>query len=343
MRNIRDFKARIRPDSQTLGSASPFNIIADAFTLHNFTEEEIQALYRQHTAETGQRFEDDAVTLVWKETQGQPWLVNAIAREIVEKQLARDYTKPVTASAVARAIQTIILRRDVHIDSLMERLKEDRVRGVIEPLILGAKAGIDKLSDDYQYVRDLGLIRDDCGKTEPANPIYAEVIIRMLSFNYQDSLTNGNYPYQMSRYLKDGRVDMRCLMGDFQQFWRENGAIWSGRFDYKEAAPHLILMAFLQRIINGGGEIIREMAAETGRLDLCVVFEGRRYPIEIKLRYGVKTYTEGTAQLAGYMDALGCKEGWLVVFDRRQSVSWSRKLFMRTKTAADKTITIVGV
>ncbi|MDR1667027.1 MAG: AAA-like domain-containing protein, partial [Bacteroidales bacterium] len=83
MRNIRDYKAKIRPDSASLGSASPFNIITKALTLQNFIKEEIIQLYNQHTDETGQIFEDDAIELVWEQTQGQPWLVNAIANEVI--------------------------------------------------------------------------------------------------------------------------------------------------------------------------------------------------------------------------------------------------------------------
>ncbi|MDR1342393.1 MAG: AAA-like domain-containing protein, partial [Prevotellaceae bacterium] len=131
MRNIRDYKAKIRPDSESLGSASPFNIVTESFTLKNFTKEEIVQLYSQHTGETGQVFEEDAIELVWEQTQGQPWLVNAIAREVIEKILHSDYTKPVTAELVSKAIQSIILDRPTHIDSLLERLKEDRVRKII--------------------------------------------------------------------------------------------------------------------------------------------------------------------------------------------------------------------
>ncbi|MDR1298716.1 MAG: AAA-like domain-containing protein, partial [Oscillospiraceae bacterium] len=179
MRNIRDFKARVRPESETLGSASPFNIVTESLTLKNFTTDEIRALYKQHTDETGQVFEEDAIELVYEQTRGQPWLVNAIAREAIEKQLGGDYTRPVTAEMIETSIQTIILRRDTHIDSLLERLKEERVRRVIEPIILGEYVA-DRLSDDYRYVKDLGLISDADSKLKPANPIYAEVIARTL-------------------------------------------------------------------------------------------------------------------------------------------------------------------
>ncbi|MDR1920020.1 MAG: ATP-binding protein, partial [Tannerellaceae bacterium] len=343
MRNIRDFKAKVRPDSQTLGSASPFNIVTKSLTLKNFTQEEIAMLYGQHTDETGQVFEADAIKLVWEQTQGQPWLVNAIAREVIMEMLASDYSQAVTAGMVEEAIQTIILRRDTHIDSLLERLKEERVRKVIQPLITGEKGDIDKLSDDYAYTRDLGLIRDTRGGFEPSNPIYAEVIVRTLNFNEQDTLLDPRYPYQMPRYLKDGRIDMDFLMRDFQQFWRENSEIWGERFSYKEAAPHLILMAFLQRVVNGGGQIHREMVAGKGFLDICLIYEGEKYPIELKIRRGEKALQEGIEQTARYMDTYGCTEGWLAIFDQRPEMKWDDKIYMRKETVGTQTITVVGL
>ncbi|GHT72579.1 hypothetical protein FACS189456_1470 [Bacteroidia bacterium] len=342
MRNIRDFKAKIRPDSETLGSASPFNIITEALTFSNFTKDEIAKLYEQHTTDTGQVFEPDAVETVYRQTQGQPWLVNAIAREVIVKMLQSDYTQPVTAELVNQAIYTIILRRDTHIDSLLERLKEERVRRVMEPVIIGNLIDIDKLSDDYSYTKDLGLIREVSGSVEPANPIYAEVIIRTLSANFQNYFSQSKYPYQMPRYLKDGRIDMTYLMQDFQSFWRENCDIWTKRFDYEEAAPHLVLQAFLQRVVNGGGHITREFAAGRNRLDLCVEYEGQKYPVELKLRRSAQTEANSYSQILDYMDTLGVKEGWLIIFDRRVDVDWDAKIYLKTERIKDKTLTIVG-
>jgi len=343
MRNIRDYKAQIRPESQSLGSASPFNIVTETFTLKNFTKEEITSLYLQHTEDTGQIVEEEAVDMVCQQTQGQPWLVNAIVREVIVKMLKSDYTQPVTASLVNDAIQTIILRRDTHIDSLLERLKEDRVRKIIEPVIMGGDQPIDRLSDDYQYVIDLGLIKSIGGKIQPANPIYGEVTARSLSLNYQNDMTEEKYPYQIPRYLHDGSLDMEYLMKDFQQFWRENSAIWEEKYQYREAAPHLIMMAFLQRIINGGGHIIRDMAAGTGRTDLCLIFEDKKYPIELKIRRGDKTINEGIEQTMRYMNTFGCSEGWLVIFDRRPNAGWDEKIYTKKEMVNGKTVTIVGL
>jgi hypothetical protein len=343
MRNIRDYSARVRHDSESFGSASPFNIITETYTLKNFTGEEIRELYLQHADETGQRFEDSAVDAVYGQTMGQPWLVNAIAREVIVKMLQSDYSKPVTGELVEEAIQTIILRRDTHIDSLLERLKEERVRNVVEPMITGDEEQTDESSDDYQYVLDLGLIRSENGTTVPANPIYGEVIARTLSAGYQKRIAASNPDYLIPRYLKDGRIDMDFLMKDFQNFWRDNSEIWKKRFDYAEAAPHLIMMAFLQRVINGGGQIRREMAAGTRRLDLCLVYENEKYPIELKLRRGPDTVKEGLVQTARYVDSCGCREGWLALFDLRKKTKWSEKLFIRKKAVDEITVYIVGL
>jgi hypothetical protein len=342
MRNIRDYKAKVRPDSESLGSASPFNIVAETYTLQNFTREEVAQLYRQHTGDTGQVFEESAVELVHEQTQGQPWLVNAIANHAIVKILHSDYAKPVTAELAREAIQSIILNRPAHIDSLLERLREARVRRVIEPMIMG-EGFISRESDDFLYAKDLGLIRVANSRVAPANPIYGEVIIRKLSSDTQEALEDPQYPYRMPRYLKDGRIDMDFLMRDFQKFWRENSEIWGERYEYKEAAPHLVMMAFLQRVANGGGQILRDMAAGSGRLDICLIYENRKYPVELKIRYGEKYLAKGIEQTARYMDIHGCAEGWLVVFDRRAAATWEDKIYMKKEAvAAGKTVTVVG-
>jgi hypothetical protein len=346
MRNIRDYKAKIRPDSATLGSASPFNIVTEALTLRNFTAAEVAELYARHTAETGQIFEKQAVDYAFEQTQGQPWLVNAVARECVEKITKRDYAVPITQSLTEQAVQDIILARGTHFDSMMERLKERRVRNIIGPLIIGGDV-IDRGDDDYLYTRDLGLIREYEGRTEPANPIYAELIVRALNWNVQESIRSSHEEYGVPRYLKDGKMDIDFLMKDFQQYWRENSEIWNDRYkknyyEYDEYATHLVMQAFLQRVVNGGGQVIREMAIGRKRADLCVVYDGRKYPIELKILQNMRGNAKGIEQILGYMDKVGSNTGWLVVFDRDPKKSWSKKIYTRVEKVGEKRVTVVG-
>ena len=341
MRNIRDYKVKVRLDSESLGSASPFNIVTKALTLTNFTREEIVELYGQHSAESGQHFEDGAIDLILEQSQGQPWLVNATARDVIVEILQSDYSQPVTAALAEQAIENIVLRRDTHIDSLLERLKEARVRRIIEPMLQGEM--VDITTDDFYYVRDLGLIRVTPERIEPANPIYGDVMVRTLNHFVQESLARDEMTLPLPHYLKNGHIDMDFLLQDFQRFWRENSAIWQEKIEYREAAPHLILMAFLQRVLNGGGQIVREFAAGSGRTDLCVIHEGQKYPIELKIRRGEKTTNEGYIQLSRYMDTLGCAKGWLAIFDQRPDISWDEKIYLTKQTVNGKAITVVGL
>jgi len=346
MRNLRDYKVKARGDSATLGSVSPFNIVKEALSLRNFTKQDVAELYAQHTAETGQVFERQAIDYAFEQTQGQPWLVNAIACECVEKVAKLDYTIPITRDMAELAVQNIVLAHGTHFDSMVERLKEERVRNVVGPLIIGEEVA-NRRGEDYLYTRDLGIIRERDGKVEPANPIYAELIIRALNWDVQETIKSEHEEYVIPRYLKDGKIDMAFLMKDFQQYWRENSEIWDDRYkkhyyEYDEYATHLVMQAFLQRVINGGGQVIREMAFGKKRADLCVVYNGQKYPIELKILQNMRGNAKGIEQLLGYMDRIGSNTGWLVIFDKDTKKSWDEKIYLREETVGEKTVTVIG-
>jgi hypothetical protein len=202
-----------------------FNIKAESITLRNFTREEVGALYGQHTAETGQPFLPEAVDRAFHLTQGQPWLVNALARQLTE-ELVPERAEPIAIAHVDQASEILIRRQDTHLDSLIERVREPRVRAIVEPMLAGDTLG-DVPEDDRRFAVDLGLVR----RSE------------------------------------------------------------SGGLD--EVAPHLVLMAFLHRVVNGG-TIEREYAIGRGRMDLCLRHAGETLAT-----------TTGEARLGAL---LGCRE-----------------------------------
>ena len=341
MRDVRDYLAHVRPDAESLGSASPFNVKTESLGLMNFTPEEVSKLYAQHTEATGQVFEPDAVAHAWRLTRGQPWLVNAIGRQCVEKIHKFDYTKPITKSDVETAKEAIVRERGTHVDSLMERLKEPRVRRVVEPVILGAARSAPRNDDDYRYVLDLGILRENENYAlVPGNPMYAEILLRYLSFDEQQQF---RMDYPTPFWLKgDGSLDMPALMAEFQRFWRENSESHKEVYGYKEAMPHLVMMAFLQRVVNGGGHIAREMALGSGRLDLCVEYGAFRYAVELKMKRNFSP-EKSYPQLVGYLDRLGLPEGWMAVFDEDKAKPWDEKLYVRDETVEGKTLHIIGL
>ena len=195
--------------------------------------------------------------------------------------------------------------------------------------------------DDYRYVLDLGILRENENRVlVPGNPMYAEIILRYLS---NDEQAHFYSKYEKPFWLNsDGSLNMPALMAEFQRFWRENSGADREVYGYKEATPHLVMMGYLQRVVNGGGRIAREMALGSKRLDLCVEFGKFRYAVELKMRRNFSP-TESPAQLAGYLDHLGLPEGWMVVFDDDGSKSWDEKIFTRDVDFNGKTIHVIGL
>ena len=208
LRDVRDYKVAEGYQGH-LGTASPFNIKVESITLRDFTHDDVAALYRQHTNDSGQAFTPEAIDRAFELTRGQPWLVNALARQAVEV-LVRDRSEPITRAAIDSAKELLIQRQDTHLDSLAERLREPRVRRVIEPMLAGGTLD-DVPQDDIRFVVDLGLCRRDSGGALLiANPIYREVIPRVLA----DAADRGPHHRRRSRHavgvLGDGRAGIAC-------------------------------------------------------------------------------------------------------------------------------------
>ena len=313
VRDVRDYKVA-SGGSERLNTSSPFNVKVESLTLRDFTIEEVTWLYRQHTEETGQVFSTEAIARAYELTRGQPWLVNAIARQLVEF-LVTDIEQTISAADVDAAKEILIQRQDTHLDSLASILREDRVRKILEPMLLGQEIG-SVSPEDIQYLVDLGLCRrSPYGGIEVSNPIYQEVIPRSLSQVPQDALPQ-IYPTWLT---EEGELDTQQLLDAFLAFWRQHGEPLLKSAPYHEIAPHLVLMAFLHRVVNGGGSIEREYAIGRDRMDLCVRYGHATLAIEIKVwRDGRKDpLSAGLEQLDRYLNGLGLEEGWLVIFDRR--------------------------
>ena len=345
VRDVRDYRMRSDDGKEVITGGSAFNIKAKSLRLDDFDREEVIRLYDQHTAETGQVFEPAALETAWQMTLGQPWLVNALGEEACfEMPEGRDRSQPITTALLEQAKENLIMRRETHLDQLTDKLREPRVRRVIEAVLVGGDLPPQVSDDDIQYVTDLGLIRRK-PNVAIANPIYHEVIPRDLAITAQDFITQ-----QAAWYLQpDGRLDMSKLLAAFQQFFRENSEAWLERFDYKEAGPQLLMQAFLQRIVNGGGFIGREYALGRKRTDLLVRWQipggEQRVAIELKVGQGDVERIIATAlpQTWEYMDKSGAEEGHLVVFDRTPGRPWGEKDLRREVPYAGAQISVWGM
>jgi hypothetical protein len=382
LRDIRDYRMQARPVDNSRLQLSPFNIQPLPLGVPNFSKEQISLLYRQHTDASGQIFHKSAIEKVWEWTEGQPWLVNAIARDIIDKQLNNDYSATIDASHVEIAANELILRNEVHLSSLIERLDEPRVRMVMTAAVSISDVRADSLLEsDIKYCVDLGLLKfghDGIINCVPANPIYNELIFRKLSSKLQ--IKPKNIPE--NRWMDGSVLDMSGLLQAFQDFWLENSVILSKENNsddlidsiidevissienrrksvkmtparmaqisqnvsrlIKESLCVLVLCAFLQRVLNGGADSVRR-EHPLGSKFLDICVYYKGTPYPIEVKIKGTVSTEaGIKQLLGYIDRCNTSQGWLIEFDRNTNKPSKQKLSFKTCKRGKNTVFVVG-
>ena len=351
LRDVQDYRMNTE-GQQAFAGGSPFNIKVESLRLGDFTEADVRNLLEQHTTETGQRFEEDCFPLIWEYTEGQPWLVNALAYEVTYKMKEnRDPSVTITADMCAKAKNRLIVSRQTHLGYLTEKLKEERIARIIAPMLSGepsVEEDEEERNADIAYATDLGLV-----KIKPlriANAIYREVIPR--------ELTWGKQQYMMLEPLwyvnEDNSLNMQKLMTEFQQFYRQNSDWWHKDFRYIESGPQLLIQAFLQRIINGGAYVDREYGLGSGRTDLFIrkpLTDGFGGPnqyiaIELKVRRRdsrEKCIQKGIEQTCAYIDKAGKDaEGHLLIFESDKTIPWDERIYYRKEVHNGQTIHVWG-
>jgi hypothetical protein len=317
LRDLRDYRIYSDSEGRYVLGGSAFNIKDQSLMMRNFNREEVHELYALHTSETGQEFTKEALDLIFDQTQGQPWLVNAIGRELCfDVHKVEPEGRTIVPNDVFKAIEILILRRDTHLDQLADKLTEPRVERIVSAILAGEEQTdqAQMIQEDIQYVLDLGLISKGKQGLEVANPIYREVIPRELTSVQQDFLPENPQWY----VLPDGRLDVEMLLRRFTDFYRENGELITARKQYTESAHHLSFMAWLQRIVNGGGYVRREYGLGLKFIDLVVEFGPDKFAFELKTE---KNYNREAAleQATGYARRLGTQEVYLLVFRRKMT------------------------
>lgn len=352
VRDVRDYRMH-QEGAEVITGGSAFNIKAKSLRMGNFTEEETRSLWLEHTQETGQIFDEAIFPELWEDTRGQPWLVNALGHEVTwESREARNRSRTISRVDYQQARERLIYSRATHLDQLTDKLKEPRVHSVISALLSGESD--EKLNqiavDDQQYVEDLGLIQSR-PSVKISNRIYQEVIPRELTWVAQTRIPNQEQAWYIN---PDHTLNMEKLLQAFQQFFREHSDSWSEGFDYKEAAPQLLMQAFLQRIINGGGRISREYGLGRKRTDLLIEWptdpeQGmygplQRVVIELKILRGSldSVIEKGLQQALDYTRQVGAEETHLIIFNRDPSTPWDQKIWHKDQMLDNHNIQVWG-
>jgi hypothetical protein len=217
-------------------------------------------------------------------------------------------------------------------------------------------------NDDLKFSLDLGIVKIMCG-LRPANPIYATAIVR-----FYNQILQLDLPNELAGKWLDGKnLDMTGLLKDFQQFWALNSEKYLSRMNNVELGPHLLLSAFIQKVVlsgsasggasrgasggasgsargsDGSGQVINHFINGWGFADIIVQYAGRSYVVELTMKENLRSQAQTINLFFSYMYDTPSKESWLVVFDRKSKKSWPKKLTWVTKEMENgQDIYIVG-
>jgi hypothetical protein len=327
MRDLKDYITASK-DGVSPNPGSPFNIKEDSSSLSNFQKEDVVHLFAQRTAENGQQITQEALDYVYEQSCGQPWLVNSLFKRATMRILDFESVETVELKHIVEAREQMIQARETHLDALAERLKDPRIHGVVQPVLTGdSGSNLDPNHPDMLLAMDLGLIKWDMNRGFMiANPIYEDILTRTLNSVYFVQVPP---PSSWRWQTPDGHLDMDALLREFQDFWRDHSDTWEQWTNYTHAFPHLLLMAFLQRVVNAKGRVEREYATGSGRMDMAVEYKGEWNIIEIKLWRIGRTLewvkADGLKQVNRYRQTFVPPVGYhknitntyLVIFDRR--------------------------
>ena len=305
-------------------SVSPFNI-QDEFHLPNFTHQQVQELFAQYTDEVGQPFAPEVIEALHKQTAGQPFLVNRFA-QILTEELDIPKTETITRAHFSKAHTQFLQEENVNLTHLLTNIRRDPRFEDLLMQIVSYERGV-QFTPRNEIISELttyGVIAKGAeGLCEIVNPIYQHCIIQafqpLINGLERDYFSEKNDIDFIDYLMPDGRLEMRALLDNFQDFIARAGfRILQVPDTPQEFVGQYLLYAYLDQFIRSvRGSMYLEVQTGRGRMDLIILHNNRKYIVETKIWEGERRYQSGKKQLATYLKLEGTVEGYYVIFDHR--------------------------
>ena len=301
------------------GSQSPFNI-ADQYRVPYFTAAETADLLTQPTAETGQTFASEVIEAIYRETEGQPFLVNRLG-QMLTTEIVPNRKEAIALAHFKRALGKLLKENNTHFASITSKALPHRP--VLLPILFynqRRNSFRDPVTQELLMYGVLRVVEDEFGAelARIANPIYRKMLI--LTFTPPNDVIplNGSAHH---RHVIEGILNMDGLLDAFLQLMTEHGLrlLRSKKTDRPlEIGGQYLLLSYLTAALDTiGGHVTLESVNSAGEMDLLVFYRGTRFIIQTKVWYGLKRFEQGQRQLAGYLAAAGLDKGYIVLFSEQ--------------------------
>ena len=305
-------------------SISPFNI-QDDFNLPNFTLEQVIELLSQYTEEVGQDFTDEVIETLYKQTAGQPFLVNRFA-QILTEELNVPKTEPIRMQHLLTAHEQMLEEQNTNIQHLLTNIRRDRRFENLLMRITAYEKGV-PFSLDNEIINQLviyGVIKKgDDRMCEIVNPIYQHRILQAFK-PAVNGLETVYFPEDADIDFIDyltpsGEIALEPLLDNFTDFIARAGfRILMVPETPQEYVGQNLLYAYLDHFVRVvGADMFLEVQTGRGRIDLLIIHKAQKYIVETKIWEGNRYYQAGKKQLAAYLKSEQVLKGYYVVFDHR--------------------------
>lgn len=306
-------------------SISPFNI-QDDFGLSNFTLEQVQELLGQYTAEVGQAFAPEVIESIHKQTGGQPFLVNRLAK-ILTEEMHIPKTETLTMTHFSEAHVQLLDEDNTNLTHLTTNIRRDPRFENLLMRIMSYEEGVpfNLRNELINALATYGVLaRGTDRMCKIVNPIYLYCILQTFK-PIVNGLEQEYFPKDTGTGFGDyltptGQLDMEALLDNFQAFIARAGfrILQVPETPQEFVGQHLLFTYLDQFVASVNGAMYMDAPTGRGRMDLLIIHNQKKYIVETKIWRSDRHYAEGKQQLAAYLATEGTTVGYYVVSDPRE-------------------------
>jgi hypothetical protein len=329
--DVKSLKLKLRPEDEKKFN-SPWNIAVDFNVDMNFNPLEIASMLKEYVADKSVVMDIEEMSKrLFFYTSGYPYLVSKLCMIIDENILPTKTDVSWTVDDLDKAAQMLMREPDnVNFTSMFINLEHNpELYSLVSQLIFeNAEIEFDHSVPAVHLGILYGLFAaNEKNRLMIHNRIYRERIANYMIVKLQiEALSRpkfnlSQYNFRGQFVRDDNSLDMAQALVKFQSFMREHNSVKNR--DFLEKDGRMLFMAFMKPIINGSGYDFKEpQISDEQRLDVVITFYQYRYLAELKIWHGEVAHQKGLTQLSAYMDNMGMKEGYLVIFNHNKKKTW---------------------
>jgi hypothetical protein len=311
---------------------NPRNLNAIILHLHSLTTLQINSLFESFNQDYPNRFSPEAIERIIYWANGHPYLVNRLAWQLLRQM------KPVFSNQdVDDAALTIAESDSPYVIFIKDRLKEQRVIWVMDPIYSGTMSKIPRFGEDTQYAKEMGLINlDNDFRLLPASPLVNEVIVRELTNDLAGTLLT---PLERS-WTEGDTLFLTDLLITYQGLWLERKDYFFSRhaeflvFQHVESVYAFITYAFLKKTLKKNAWVELDICEGRGFTNILISHGTKKYLVSVKIKED-PNISDSINQLAKHWVETNVHEVWLTVFDSDKNKSLKDKVYYRTEKLLD--------